>query len=589
MHLRRLLRFLQLSLILTFLAVLGFPARSMAAESFITEFQIPTLKSGPEQIVAGSDGALWFTERSANKIGRVTPAGEVSEYPVPTPNANLRGITTGPDGALWFSEYDAKKIGRMMPGGGITEYLVPSKPLSITTGPDGALWYTAAERTIGRLARDGTVREYAIAGLSSGGPTGITAGPDGNLWFAVFEGFHVGRITPAGTITLFSVPPSFNPYMVAAGSDGNLWFTSLVSQIGRMTPDGTMTVFTLPTRDTSQQGITAGPDGNLWFTEYHGKIGRITLDGMITEYALPTEQSAPIGITTGPDGNIWFVESAGNKIGRVTLSRRFTWEPRISIVWPHDAQGHQTGVTGASAVNVGVWPRYPLRCGEQPPATPLWMAINNEPVVQVRSDGVAVTRTIGSATFPALDYDNVPVEMQGGTQQYRFIAGTESNVWVHASDARTFLPQPVVPAGYSTMSPAALDARIQIIFPHDERGNPASVETATFVNIGVDLFEHGTLRSVPPGYSPAGGPRLLMAQRNNRLEATTLAVQKIEYRVNGQAYPRWVFNNVPVDPFSQYHFMVELPGIPTSSTIWTHAQDARTYLPNPESPAGCGS
>ena len=30
---------------------------------------------GPEEITAGPDGALWFTEAAANKIGRITTAG----------------------------------------------------------------------------------------------------------------------------------------------------------------------------------------------------------------------------------------------------------------------------------------------------------------------------------------------------------------------------------------------------------------------------------------------------------------------------------------------------------------------------------
>jgi streptogramin lyase len=41
----------------------------------ITEFTIPTANSGPNGITAGPDGALWFTEAAANKIGRITTAG----------------------------------------------------------------------------------------------------------------------------------------------------------------------------------------------------------------------------------------------------------------------------------------------------------------------------------------------------------------------------------------------------------------------------------------------------------------------------------------------------------------------------------
>lgn len=38
----------------------------------ITEFAIPTANSGSDEITAGPDGNLWFTERGTNKIGRIT-------------------------------------------------------------------------------------------------------------------------------------------------------------------------------------------------------------------------------------------------------------------------------------------------------------------------------------------------------------------------------------------------------------------------------------------------------------------------------------------------------------------------------------
>src|SRR3954471_19246906 len=37
-------------------------------------------------------------------------------------------------------------------------------------------------------------------------PLGITAGPDANLWFTERVGNKIGRITPAGTITEFTIP-----------------------------------------------------------------------------------------------------------------------------------------------------------------------------------------------------------------------------------------------------------------------------------------------------------------------------------------------------------------------------------------------
>ena len=89
--------------------------------------------------------------------------------------------------------------------------------------------------------------------------------------------------------------------------------------IGRITPGGAITEFSLPS-GSYPWGITAGPDGNLWFTELSGNnIARITTAGVITEFPVPTPGSAPSGITRGPDGNLWFAEGGASKIVKVIV------------------------------------------------------------------------------------------------------------------------------------------------------------------------------------------------------------------------------------------------------------------------------
>ena len=95
---------------------------------------------------------------------------------------------------------------------------------------------------------------------------------------------------------------------IVAGPDGNLWFTSSYTnnQIGRITPAGVITVFALPTPQSSPQDIIAGPDGNLWFTELGvNRLGRITPAGVITEFALLTSGVIVGPLTVGPNGTIW--------------------------------------------------------------------------------------------------------------------------------------------------------------------------------------------------------------------------------------------------------------------------------------------
>ena len=105
----------------------------------------------------------------------------------------------------------------------------------------------------------------------------ITVGPDGNLWFTETTGpFRIGRLTPAGALTEFTVSLPFTPngMSITSGPDGDLWYTAIafehlppwaVSLIGRMTITGSLTLVVpaLPGSEIFQ--VTAGPDGNLWF------------------------------------------------------------------------------------------------------------------------------------------------------------------------------------------------------------------------------------------------------------------------------------------------------------------------------------
>jgi hypothetical protein len=83
----------------------------------ITEFPVLTPSGGPGGIAAGPDGNLWFTERNANQIGRITTAGVVTEFVIPTAASQPEGIAAGPDGNLWFTERNGNKIGRITAGG----------------------------------------------------------------------------------------------------------------------------------------------------------------------------------------------------------------------------------------------------------------------------------------------------------------------------------------------------------------------------------------------------------------------------------------------------------------------------------------
>src|SRR4029077_18674606 len=87
--------------------------------------------------------------------------------------------------------------------------------------------------------------------------------------------------------------------------------------IGRITPAGQVTTFTLPDDFTQPNQITAGPDVNVWFTESiyptGEKVGRITPTGQVTEFPIPVPPGVSgqaEGITAGAPGDRFFFPPA---------------------------------------------------------------------------------------------------------------------------------------------------------------------------------------------------------------------------------------------------------------------------------------
>ena len=115
----------------------------MTPDGDLTEFPLDHLNGGQEHaITTGPDGNLWFTE--TNFINRFTPDGQLTKFLVPGPHVHLvNAITVGPDDNLWFcDDTPGGKVGRITPAGDITEFGVGVNPSGITVGPDGNLWLT---------------------------------------------------------------------------------------------------------------------------------------------------------------------------------------------------------------------------------------------------------------------------------------------------------------------------------------------------------------------------------------------------------------------------------------------------------------
>jgi streptogramin lyase len=333
------------------LQVEGLEGRALLAS--ITEFLLPQHGILPpsgsaNQIVAGPDGNLWFTENDtvSNAIGRITPSGQITEFKVPTDGGDPFGITVGPDGNLWFTENFGDKIGRITPSGQITEFpigLSHQFTEGITTGPDGNLWFAEnGGHAIAKMTTSGQVTQYPLS--SSESPVNITVGPNGNLWFTDKGTHSVGQITTSGAVTEYPLPSIIaDPTGIVTGPRGqDLWVTEdFYGKIAQISSQGQLlNEYTIPSHNPSPNGITVGPDGNIWFAEqgFVGRVGGIgVLDitsGQITELAIPGSNPQAYGITRGPDGQLWFTDRGNRSIGAINIGNSTFHSPPTGSTTP---------------------------------------------------------------------------------------------------------------------------------------------------------------------------------------------------------------------------------------------------------------
>jgi virginiamycin B lyase len=124
----------------------------------LTTIQVNEWEVGgmPYGITVGHDGNLWFTEFTGSKFGHfnLTTKTVAFEALIPTADSGPYDITAGAPGddAVWFTEKTGNKIRRLRTGVfhyPPEEFVVPtdkSEPAGITVGPDHHIWFTEGNR-----------------------------------------------------------------------------------------------------------------------------------------------------------------------------------------------------------------------------------------------------------------------------------------------------------------------------------------------------------------------------------------------------------------------------------------------------------
>jgi virginiamycin B lyase len=206
---------------------------------------------------------------------------------------------------------------------------------------------------------------------------GIVSGPGDDLWFSYNVGGSapesqnfIGRVTTAGTVTLFAIPSfsskSSTLYSVAAGADGNLWFTEGPGKnfvLGRMTSSGTVTQFPIESLDF--ENVANGPNGTLIVTGENPKgrneVVGVSTGAAVTRFKIPAAISNAFGIYLGAaKGSLWFTNTSGAfKVGRITASgvaKSYRLSPAVPGLQLNEfmAIGQNGNLYALGDVNVGM-------------------------------------------------------------------------------------------------------------------------------------------------------------------------------------------------------------------------------------------
>jgi virginiamycin B lyase len=299
----------------------------------------PGRLDAPSAIAAGPRGAMWLSQDAPLStgggaryaIGRFDLAGHSRLFHT---HAGTTGIAVTRGGTVFATERGASRIAIVSPSGNVREVATPtidSEPLSIAIGPNGNGWFVEGQANrIGRITLAGAISEFAVPPVTDPGtgdvddasPNEIAAGADGRLWLGIANG--IATVATDGTVTehVWSFPAF--PMSIVGEANGTAWAGELEQhQLDRVAADGSATAVPFAAESPA---LLPGLAGTLWaFDSGNPYRWRVTPAGQAERQTLRVTEAAgkPATIRArglqpaapGPAGTTWLVADLAYKDG----------------------------------------------------------------------------------------------------------------------------------------------------------------------------------------------------------------------------------------------------------------------------------
>ena len=118
-----------------------------------TRYDVGSLGATPYGIAVDADGSVWTTLQGGEQLGLISSGGEVIALDTPTRNSGLSDLAVDRSGAVWFTEISAGKLGRLRDGR-VSEFSLPrasARPFGVTVDSANNVWYTDLSGWLGML------------------------------------------------------------------------------------------------------------------------------------------------------------------------------------------------------------------------------------------------------------------------------------------------------------------------------------------------------------------------------------------------------------------------------------------------------